>query len=135
MEHLTFNTAGLMLGFLVLSLAALCSLIWLWAGGIDYMKKYHPDYKGMDLFGEEEKTLEETKQQYIEAGVDEDKIITTEAPSLVVYGDRHVSLQIRAELTEQDVKEINESDGIIVTNQVYGKPHFRYGFIPKNRSL
>jgi hypothetical protein len=26
----------------------------LWVSGIDYMKKNHPDYKGEDLFGEEE---------------------------------------------------------------------------------
>lgn len=124
-----------MIGILILVICFLCSLIWLWTGGIDYMKKYHPDYRGMDLFSEEEKTLEETKQQYIEAGVDKNKILTTEAPALAVYDDRYVSLQVRTKLTEQDIKEINESDGIIVTNQVYGKSHFRYGFIPKNRSL
>ena len=33
-------------------------------------------------------------------------------------------------LTESDVKEINESEGIIVTNATYGKPYFRFGFIP-----
>ena len=27
----------------------------LWVRGIDYMHKNHPDYKGEDLFGEEEK--------------------------------------------------------------------------------
>ena len=26
-----------------------------WVKGIDYMHKNHPDYKGEDLFGEEEK--------------------------------------------------------------------------------
>jgi hypothetical protein len=31
----------------------------LWVEGIDYMKKNHPDYKGEDLFNEEED--EETK--------------------------------------------------------------------------
>ena len=41
-----------------------------------------------------------------------------------------VSLQVRTELTESDVKEINESEGIIATNATYGKPYFRYGFIP-----
>lgn len=25
------------------------SLIWLWIGGIDYMKKNHPNYKGEDF--------------------------------------------------------------------------------------
>lgn len=41
-----------------------------------------------------------------------------------------ISLQIRTELTESDIKEINESEGIIVTNATYDKPYFRYGFIP-----
>lgn len=27
----------------------------LWVGGIDYMQKNHPDYKGLDLFDEEDK--------------------------------------------------------------------------------
>lgn len=26
----------------------------LWVEGVDYMKKNHPDYKGKDLFNEEE---------------------------------------------------------------------------------
>ena len=42
-----------------------------------------------------------------------------------------ISLQVRSELTELDVKEINESEGIIVTNATYGEPYFRYGFIPQ----
>lgn len=41
-----------------------------------------------------------------------------------------ISLQVRSELTESDVREINESEGIVVTNATYGKPYFRYGFIP-----
>jgi hypothetical protein len=32
-----------MLGFIVLILAIAGSLAWLWAGGIDYMRKNHPD--------------------------------------------------------------------------------------------
>jgi hypothetical protein len=41
-----------------------------------------------------------------------------------------IFLQNRTELTESDVKEINESEGIIVTNATYGNTYFRYGFIP-----
>jgi DNA integrity scanning protein DisA with diadenylate cyclase activity len=41
-----------------------------------------------------------------------------------------ISLQNRSELTESDVREINESEGIVVTNATYGKPYFRFGFIP-----
>ena len=33
---------------------AFLSVIILWVEGIDYMKKNHPDYKGDDLFNEEE---------------------------------------------------------------------------------
>jgi hypothetical protein len=31
------------------------SLTWLWVGGIEYMVKNHPDYKGEDFFNEEDK--------------------------------------------------------------------------------
>jgi hypothetical protein len=27
----------------------------IWTNGIDYMQKNHPDYKGLDLFDEEDK--------------------------------------------------------------------------------
>jgi hypothetical protein len=40
---------------IMLGIAILSSLVWLWAGGIDYMKKNHPDYKGEDFFNEEDK--------------------------------------------------------------------------------
>jgi hypothetical protein len=40
---------------IMLGIAMLSSLVWLWAGGIDYMKKNHPDYKGEDFFNEEDK--------------------------------------------------------------------------------
>jgi len=30
-------------------------IAWRWVVGIDYMHKNHPDYKGDDLFGEDEK--------------------------------------------------------------------------------
>jgi cytochrome c oxidase assembly factor CtaG len=29
-------------------------IVWRWVIGIDYMHKNHPDYKGEDLFGEDE---------------------------------------------------------------------------------
>jgi len=38
-----------MIGFIILILAISASLAWLWAGGIDYMKHNHPDYKGEDF--------------------------------------------------------------------------------------
>ena len=33
----------------------LAAFVWLWIGGIDYMKKHHPDYKGEDFLDETEK--------------------------------------------------------------------------------
>lgn len=42
-----------MVGLIIFGISILLSLAWLWAGGIDYMKQTHPDYKGKDLFNEE----------------------------------------------------------------------------------
>ena len=44
-----------MVGVIIFILALLCSLVWYWVGGIDYMLQNHPDYKGEDLFNEEDK--------------------------------------------------------------------------------
>jgi hypothetical protein len=46
-----------MIGVLIFSLAILASLVWLWVGGIDYMRENHPDYKGEDFldFNDEDK--------------------------------------------------------------------------------
>jgi lipopolysaccharide export system protein LptC len=38
-----------MIGFFILILAVSASIAWLWAGGIDYMHRNHPDYKGEDF--------------------------------------------------------------------------------------
>ena len=109
-----------------------------------------------------EETIQETITRFINKGVYQTKIISTESPSVVIWsktrkclvggkdqpptlevvddgsGNKKVtydnnifiSLQNRTELTESDVKEINESEGIVVTNATYGKPYFRFGFIP-----
>ena len=37
-----------------IALILIASLVWLWVGGIDYMKKHHPDYKGEDFLDEKE---------------------------------------------------------------------------------
>jgi hypothetical protein len=39
---------------IILILAAMIPLAFFWVRGIDNMKKDHPDYKGEDLFGDEE---------------------------------------------------------------------------------
>jgi len=44
-----------MVGLIIFVVAIAASLAWLWAGGIDYMKHNHPDYKGKDLFDDEDK--------------------------------------------------------------------------------
>ena len=44
-----------MVGLIIFVIAIAASLAWLWAGGIDYMQRNHPDYKGYDLFDEEDK--------------------------------------------------------------------------------
>ena len=44
-----------MVGLIIFTIAIAVSLAWLWAGGIDYMAKNHPDYKGEDFFNEEDK--------------------------------------------------------------------------------
>jgi hypothetical protein len=44
-----------MVGLIILGLAMLGTVAWLWAGGIDYMTKNYPDYKGEDFFNEEDK--------------------------------------------------------------------------------
>ncbi len=44
--------------------------------------------------------------------------------------NRMVSMLIRIELTKEDIDEINNSDGIICNDALYGREGFRYGFIP-----
>lgn len=44
-----------MVGLIIFIIAIAASLAWLWAGGIDYMRQNHPDYKGEDLFDDEDK--------------------------------------------------------------------------------
>ena len=44
--------------------------------------------------------------------------------------NRMVSMLIRIELTKDDIDEINNSEGIICTDALYGRKGFRYGFIP-----
>lgn len=43
-----------MIGLIILGISFLLTLVWLWAGGIDYMMKNHPDYKGEDFLNEDE---------------------------------------------------------------------------------
>ncbi len=38
-----------MVGLIIFVIAISASLAWLWAGGIEYMIKNHPNYKGEDF--------------------------------------------------------------------------------------
>jgi len=38
-----------MFGVYILIFAFTLSLVWLWTGGIEYMRKNNPDYKGEDF--------------------------------------------------------------------------------------
>jgi len=40
---------------LIISIAVVVIVSILWVRGIDYMKENHPDYKGEDLFDEDDK--------------------------------------------------------------------------------
>lgn len=46
-----------MIGIIIFVIAILSSLVWLWSGGIEYMNKNHPEYKGEDFlnWSEDEK--------------------------------------------------------------------------------
>ena len=44
--------------------------------------------------------------------------------------NRLVSVEIRIELTKNDIDKINNSDGIICTDSLYGREGYNYGFIP-----
>lgn len=46
---------------LLVFLFVLFPVAYMWIGGIDYMNKNHPDYKGEDLFDEEIKDKNNTK--------------------------------------------------------------------------
>lgn len=43
---------------------------------------------------------------------------------------RTVNLELHPNISKKDVIKINESEGIIVSTVTYGKPYYRYGFIP-----
>ena len=50
-----------MIGLIILAASILLSLVWLWVGGIDYMRQNHPDYKGEDFL--DWKITEEEKNE------------------------------------------------------------------------
>ena len=95
-------------------------------------------------------------KKYIDRGVFQQKIVQTSKPSVCNWSltrkclvgengiepleiidneitfknNRMISLQIRENLSDELVKEINESEGIIITDALYENPErFRFGFI------
>lgn len=48
----------MIVGFVILFLSFLFSIVWLWVGGIDYMSKNHPDYKGEDFLNWDKETTD-----------------------------------------------------------------------------
>ena len=67
-----------------------------------------------------------------ETGIEPLEVIYDENSNgkLSFENNRLVSMQIRTELTKEDIDEINKSNGIICTDVLYGREGFRYGFIP-----
>jgi uncharacterized membrane protein (DUF441 family) len=45
--------SGSIIAAAIISVSFSITIAWLWAGGIDYMKKNHPDYKGEDFLNTE----------------------------------------------------------------------------------
>lgn len=45
-----------MIGIALLAIAFIFSIAWLWAGGIEYMKRKHPNYKGEDFLNWDQDT-------------------------------------------------------------------------------
>ena len=100
--------------------------------------------------------MNELIKTYVEKGIHQNKLIVTDKPSVCVWSlskkclvgkneietleiidgkvtvenNRMVFLLVRSELTNDDINEINNSSGIIITDAVYEKHRFRYGFIP-----
>jgi hypothetical protein len=102
--------------------------------------------------------MENLTKSYIDAGVLKSKIVVSKSPSVCIWSlsrkclvgvngiesmevlddgngnkrlsfenNRMVSMQNRLEI---NVGEINNSNGIIISDAIYGKPYFRFGFIP-----
>ena len=60
-------------------------------------------------------------------------------PDGIVMNECHFRLSTENNVTitlmiheELEVNKINQSPGIIITGATYGKPYFRFGWIPKN---
>jgi phosphoribosyl-ATP pyrophosphohydrolase len=100
--------------------------------------------------------------KYTDLGVKRDKIFVSTQPAMATWsytrkcvvgengvetleivptndGNHEITFKnnVRVSLLCYDtlpVKKINDSDGIIITAETYGKPYFRFGFIPERES-
>ena len=102
--------------------------------------------------------METLIKKYVDAGVFQNKIIVSTLPSVCNWslsrkclvgengikplevlddgdGNKHLSFENNRMVsmqnrTEINVDEINNSNGIIISDATYGKQYFRFGFIP-----
>lgn len=67
-----------------------------------------------------------------ENGIESLEVIDDGNGNLRLSGENNipVSMSIRTELTKDDINKINNSNGIICTDALYGKDGYRFGFIP-----
>jgi len=104
--------------------------------------------------------MSKLRKKYLALGIKDEKIIETEMPSVVLWSltrkclvggkgqqpaeeltqlpngnmkisyknNRFITLQNH---TEIPINEINQSNGIIVTDKTYNLPYYRFGYIPK----
>jgi len=105
--------------------------------------------------------MSELVKKYTDLGVKKDKIFVTNNPSIATWshtrmcvvgengiealeiiptndGNHEITTKnnVRVSLLCYDtlpVKQINNSNGIIITAETYGKPYFRFGFIPDEK--
>jgi hypothetical protein len=67
-----------------------------------------------------------------ENGIEPLEVIDDGNGNLRLSGENNipVSMFIRTELTKDDINQINNSNGIVCTDALYGKDGYRFGFIP-----
>jgi hypothetical protein len=49
--------------------------------------------------------------------------------------NRYVTMLIYSEITNEMVNKINSSNGILVSYETYGKPYYRFGYIPTQEDV
>ena len=65
-----------------------------------------------------------------ENGIDSLEVITENGNTRLSNENNRIVAMLNRKENDVDVDEINNSDGIIVSDATYGKPHYRFEFIP-----